>query len=121
MILVDTSIWINHFRLGQAKFSALLNLGEVIMHPFIIGELACGNLPNRKNVLYLISMLPKTSIATDSEVLKLLEENSLYGLGLGWVDLHLLASSLISHVTLWTLDKRLAKTAQKLGVAYNQI
>ena len=118
MILVDTSIWISHFRLGHETLTDLLNAGEVVIHPFIIGELSCGNLPNRKKVIYLLSMIPRAATASDNEALKLLEENSLYGLGLGWVDLHLLASAIISHAKLWTLDKRLAKTAQKLGVAY---
>jgi hypothetical protein len=117
MVLVDTSIWVDHFRHAEPRLQELLNLGQAATHPFVIGELACGNLRNRAPILDLLRALPSAKVATDDEVLELLDANALYGKGLGWIDAHLLASALLSHVPLWTKDRRLAAIAKTLGVA----
>lgn len=111
MILVDTSVWIDHLRRGNADLAAALEHGLVVCHPFVIGELACGNFANRAEVLALLGKLPTVSVATDAEVLMLIERRRLMGRGLGYVDAHLLASAAIGSVTLWTLDTRLAQLA----------
>jgi predicted nucleic acid-binding protein len=117
MILADTSVWIRHFRHGDPALVARLSEERVLMHPFISGELACGNLGNRAAILADMGRLPAAALASNSEVLKLIEDRRLWGRGLGWVDVHLLASSLLCGCALWTLDKRLAVTASQLGVA----
>ena len=111
MILVDTSVWIDHLRRGNADLAAALDHDLVVCHPFVIGELACGNLANRTGVLALLAKLPAVPVATDAEVLLLIERRQLMGRGLGYVDAHLLASAAIGAVTLWTLDQRLAQVA----------
>jgi len=116
MILVDTSVWVDHLRRGNARLQALLEEGEVLCHPFVVGELACGNLRNRSEILGLLIALPAAEEASHKEVLHLLESNRLYGLGLGLVDAHLLASGLLMHCPLWTLDKPLDAAATKLRV-----
>jgi len=93
-----------------------LSTGQVATHPFVIGELACGNLSNRDEILALLSELPRVSIATHDEVLHLIERHRLTGKGLGWIDLNLLASALISRIPLWTKDRRLATIARTLGI-----
>jgi len=114
MILVDMSVWINHLRRGNARLRTLLQEGEVICHPSILGELACGNLRDRSKVLKLLSALPSARETSHAEVLHLLESNRLYGLGLGWIDAHLLASALLTRCPIWTLDKTLHAAATKL-------
>ncbi len=118
MILVDTNVWIKHLREPNVELIKQLNIGFVVCHPFIIGELACGNLGNRAEILMLFHALPSTPVVEPSEILDFIENNSLMGRGLGYVDIHLLASAIIGNVVLWTLDRRLHKAASELGVAY---
>jgi len=115
MILVDTSVWIDHLRKGNKLLADLLENSEVCSHPFVIGELACGNLSNRGEILTLLGSLPQLTAATDKEVLFYIDQHRLMGRGIGYVDAHLLAASAIaSPVKLWTLDKRLAAIAEAL-------
>lgn len=113
MVLVDTSVWIDHLRRGNPGLSALLEEGAVLCHPFVIGELACGNLGNRDEVLKLLGELPSVPMAEHDEVLHLLGENRLHGRGLGWVDAHLLASAMLGGFRLWTRDRSLGRAAGK--------
>lgn len=117
MILVDTSPWVDHLRRGNRRLAALLNNAEVLCHRFVIGELALGSLVNRAAILDYLTNLPAVPVAEHDEVLALVERRELMGTGIGWIDAHLLASSLLAGVPLWTLDKPLAKQAQRLGVA----
>jgi len=117
-VLVDTSVWIDHLRRGNRRLAKHLDAGEVESHPFILGELACGSLKRRKEILTLLSSLPRVIEADHDEVLALVESERLSGRGLGWVDVHLLASTLLSGTTLWTLDKRLAGQAKILAVLF---
>lgn len=117
MILVDTSVWIEHLRSGNAPLGDLLMEGKVLTHPFVIGELACGNLGNRQKILSLLEALPSVPVAQHQEVMHLLTARLLYGRGLGWVDLHLLSSALISGCSFWTLDKSLHRIAAQLKIA----
>lgn len=117
MILVDTSVWIDHLRRGNAQLNDLLQNGEVMCHPCVIGELACGNLRNREELLSLWHALPEAPTVEPHEVLALLEGHDLYGLGLGWVDVHLLAAARIGGVALLTLDRRLATVASRLRLS----
>jgi len=118
MVLVDTSVWVAHLRHGQIGLEALLNEGHVVCHPFIIGELACGNLKNRSEILSLIQALPLATPGEHEEVMQFIENYSLVGKGLGYIDMHLLASAILSRVQLWTLDKKLKQVSLKLGLAY---
>jgi len=120
MVLVDTNIWINHFRKSASALVDLLNQGSVACHPFVIGELACGNLKNRKEILSLFQSLPSAIVVEDNEVLEFVESRKLMGKGLGLVDIHILASAVLSDVPLWTGDKRLAQAAADLGVSYKR-
>jgi predicted nucleic acid-binding protein len=117
MVLADTSIWIEHFRHRAPTLAAHLAEGLVLMHPFISGELACGNLKNRAVILSDLNALPPSRLASNAEVLHLIEDRRLWGRGLGWVDAHLLASALLSNCRFWTLDVRLAKAAEELGLS----
>jgi predicted nucleic acid-binding protein len=116
MVLVDTSVWIAHFRERQPALADLLCDGLVFTHPFVRGELACGNLSKRASILADFAVLPESARATDAEVMQFVEERKLWGRGLGWVDAHLLASALISRCRFWTLDKRLRAAAAELGL-----
>jgi len=118
MILVDTSIWVSHFQYGNPRLETLLLNGEVACHSFIIGELACGNLKNRQEILSLLKALPAAMKAEHNEVLHFIEQHQLMGMGLGYVDVHLLASALLSKIPLWTKDKGLKKAALKLNISY---
>ncbi len=118
MILVDTSVWVDHFRKGISLLGDLLTAGEVTTHPFVIGELACGNLSNRKEILTLLSSLPAVKLAAHSEALYLVERHGLSGCGLGWIDVHLLASALLSGVDLWTMDRRLKAAGENMGLTW---
>ena len=121
MILVDTSVWVDHLRKGSPALSAALEQGAVMTHPFIVGELACGNLANRREVLRLLGDLPATPVATDEETLEFIERRSLMGRGLGYIDVHLLASTALTEAALlWTRDKRLAAVAQDLRLAHEE-
>jgi predicted nucleic acid-binding protein len=109
MILVDTSVWIQHFRGGNAHLRELLQQGEVATHSMILGELACGNLAKRAETLRLLGHLPRIPQAPDHLVLQSIDSRRLFGKGIGWVDAHLLTASLLSSVPLWTLDRRLSE------------
>ncbi len=121
MILVDTSVWVEHLRRGLPRLVTLLQEGEVLIHPWVIGELACGHLRNRQQVLQLLQGLPLATVANDAEVLLLIERQRLMGRGIGYVDAHLLASARLSHCRLWTQDRRLAAVALEQGVAAQEI
>jgi predicted nucleic acid-binding protein len=108
--LVDTSVWINHLREGNEELRRLLNSNEVLCHPFIIGELACGTMKNRSQVLELLKALPQAVVAEHEEVVKFVNDKRLYGHGLGWIDVHLLASASLSNVAIWTTDRALKRT-----------
>ena len=122
MILVDTSVWIDHLRATDEQLVLLLNEGQVLAHPMVIGELACGNLPEREEVLGLLARLPGTPVATDAEALLFIERHRLMGSGVGYVDVHLLAAvSLVGSALLWTRDRRLLSVASDLGFAYDAL
>jgi predicted nucleic acid-binding protein len=116
MVLVDTSVWIDHFRGNSPALAALLNNATVLTHPFVLGELACGNMKNRGEVLGSLELLPAALLATHEETLRLVQDHRLWGRGIGWADAHLLASALLSNCALWTLDDRLAQAAMAAGV-----
>ena len=119
MILVDTSVWVEHLRSRNATLARELEAGRVLAHPFVIGELACGNLRNRSEVLDLLGRLPSIPTATHGEALHFLERCALMGRGIGFIDVHLLASAaLATPARLWTRDRRLAAVATELGLAY---
>jgi len=118
MVLVDTSVWILYFREGLSDLANLLNKGLVASHPFIIGEIACGNIKNRTEVLALLQLLPQVTQAKHAEVIAFIESNRLMGRGLGYIDLHLSASARLSRIPVWTLDKRLDETNQELGISF---
>ena len=120
MVLVDTSIWIAHLRFGNPPLEALLSDAQVMCHPFIIGELACGNLKNRKEILTLFQSLPSAPVADPDDLLYFIERNALWGKGLGFVDAHLLASAQLMGVPLWTSDNLLKKSAVKLKLSYSR-
>jgi len=117
LILVDTSVWIDHLRQGDASLTALLQQGRVLSHPFVIGELATGNLRQRDRILHALQGLPRAVVAHDTEALDLIEREALFGSGLGYSDVHLLASVRLSAAWLFTRDKRLHAAAQRLSVA----
>ena len=121
MILVDTTVWVEHLRRGLPSLATLLQEGEVLIHPWVIGELACGNLRNRQQVLELLQGLPMATVASDAEVLLLIERDRLMGRGIGYVDVHLLASARLSHCRLWTQDRRLAAVAHEQGLEVRQL
>jgi predicted nucleic acid-binding protein len=116
VILVDTSVWIDHLRSGDPMLAQALESGQVMMHPFVVGELACGNLEQRDEVLRLLGDLPAAPTATDSEVLDLIERRALMGRGIGYIDVHLLASTaLAADARIWTRDRPLARAAAELA------
>lgn len=118
MILVDTSVWVDHLRESDHDLAGALEAGDVLVHPFVLGELACGNLKNRQEVLSLLHALPRAQVASADEALAFLERRQLMGRGIGYVDVHLLAAvALEDEATLWTRDKRLAGVAADLGLA----
>jgi hypothetical protein len=121
MVLVDSSVWLDHFRKGHAALAMLLNEASVLTHPFIIGELACGNLKNRDLILGNLADLPSAPLATHEEALNLLHDRRLHGRGIGWVDVHLIASALLSNCPLWTLEENLKQTAASAGVAIRRL
>jgi len=120
MILVDTSVWIDHLRYHDDVLANLLNTSQVLMHPYISGELACGNLTNRTELLHLLAALPLISTALDKEVLFFIEQRSLMGKGIGYIDAHLLAAvALDGTARIWTRDKQLHKVAETLSLAWD--
>jgi predicted nucleic acid-binding protein len=116
VILVDTSIWVDHLRSGDDRLREILERDEVLVHPAVIGELACGNLARRAEILGWLQALPRGVAASDDEALAAVEMHRLHGLGLGWVDVHLLASALLTRCPLLTRDAALAAAAARLGV-----
>jgi predicted nucleic acid-binding protein len=119
VILVDTSVWINHFRVGDPNLAALLQDGYVLAHPWVIGELALGQLSQRTEILGLLHNLPHANVASDAEVLNLIESRHLCGLGIGYVDTQLLAATMLTAgAGLWTRDKRLAAVAAEFGLTH---
>ena len=117
MILVDTSVWVDHLRRGDAQLVALLEANAVVMHPFIVGEIACGSLTDRAMTLDLLQHLPSAVVAEADEILGYIESQKLHGKGIGYVDVHLLASAALAGIKLWTRDKRLHTVAKELGGA----
>lgn len=117
MTLVDSSVWVDHFRRGNAGLDARLRDGDVLSHPYVIGELACGSLTPRAEVLSLLGALPSAALVEYPEVLHFVDDRRLHGRGLGWIDVNLLASSVLSRAPIWTLDKALLRVAKELGVA----
>ena len=118
MVLVDTSVWVSHLRDGNNELANLLNEGRVLCHPFIIGELACGNLKDRAIILSFLQWLPMSIEAEHEEVFYFIENNRLMGKGIGYVDAHLIASAVLTGIPIWTLDKKLAQVADDLQIKY---
>lgn len=115
MILVDTSVWVEHLRRGVDRLAALLRDGRVLCHPFVIGELACGPLRKRAEILGLLATLPRTPVLEQREALHFVDAHGL--VGVGWIDVHLLGSAVVGRVRLWTGDRALARAAARLRVA----
>jgi predicted nucleic acid-binding protein len=116
MILVDTSVWIDHLRAGNNRLKALLFDQQVLCHPFVIGELACGMLQNREEILTMLRALPEAHLLEHEEVMSFLDGRRVYGRGIGWVDAHLLGSTLLTGCAIWTFDKPLRRAAAALNV-----
>lgn len=117
MILVDTSVWIDHLRSGNRTLASLLEEDRVLTHPFIIGELACGTIRNQDEILLHLRALPSAGAVDDEEAMAFVEGRRLFGRGIGWIDAHLLASTVLTHARFLTLDRRLATLAASIGVA----
>ncbi|MEJ8856219.1 type II toxin-antitoxin system VapC family toxin [Variovorax robiniae] len=118
MILVDTSVWIDHLARGDAQLQALLEDGQVLTHPYVIGEIALGSLPQRRETVGALQALPAIAVASTDEALAFLHNEKLFGMGIGYVDLHLLAATRLEpEARLWTRDKRLQQAAIKLDLA----
>jgi predicted nucleic acid-binding protein len=117
VILVDTSVWVDHLRVADRQLAGLLLEEAVLCHPFVVGELACGALNRRSEILGLLRNLTQTPVVEHEEVLAFVEAHGLMGSGLGWVDVHLLASATLAGERFWTRDRRLAQAAHRLGVA----
>jgi predicted nucleic acid-binding protein len=122
VILVDTSVWVRHLRATDRALVVLLDIGQVLAHPFVIGELALGNLRGQRNaVVRALRDLPQASVATNDEVLQFIEQQELHGIGIGYVDVHLLASvRLTPGALLWTRDKRLQTASGRLGLGWGR-
>ena len=121
MILVDTSVWIDHLRSNEPTLAMALQSGEVLGHPFVVGELACGNLRNRAAVMVNLRELPVAAVATDLEAIAFIDGRSLMGLGIGYIDVHLLASAALTPDTrLWTRDRRLAEIADRFRLGFRE-
>lgn len=120
MVLVDTSIWIDHFRKANSKLASFLETEEVAIHPFVLGELACGNLSNRKEIIALLHALPGATKVEDDELLLFIERHRLMGRGIGLIDVHILASCCIDSCLLWTRDKRLQVVAKEMNIEFSQ-
>jgi predicted nucleic acid-binding protein len=118
MILVDSSVWIEHFRHGEPRLEALLAEEMVTLHPFVLGELVSGNLRDRQRTITCLRLLPEASLAPEQEVHHLLESRRLWSRGLGWIDLHLLASALLDRCQLWTHDQALGSAAALIQLRF---
>lgn len=117
MILVDSSVWIDHLRAADERLQALLLEGQAMVHAFVIGEIALGNLRQRADILAYLQLLPQAVLATDEEVLAFIAANALAGCGIGYVDTHLLAAARLNALRIWTKDKRLHEVALRLDLA----
>jgi predicted nucleic acid-binding protein len=117
--LVDTSVWVNHFRHRSSSLAALLEEDRVVCHPLIVGELACGHLSHHREILSFLSALPLAPVIDDAEVYDFIESHRLYGQGLGRVDVHLLAAARLHETTFWTHDRALQRATEKLRCAYD--
>jgi predicted nucleic acid-binding protein len=120
VILVDTSVWVDHLRRGNATLAKKLESGDVACHPFVVGELSLGSLEHRDEVLNLLSELPMASVVPHEDVLALVGRRDLAGRGIGWIDVHLIASAQVDRLRLWTLDRRLAAAARGVKVLVDQ-
>jgi predicted nucleic acid-binding protein len=119
LILVDTSVWVDHLRHGEPGLIELLERSTVVMHPFVVGEIACGHLRDRDSILELLQDLPAAVVAEAAEVMHFIERHALHGKGIGHVDVHLLASVVLtSGSRLWTRDLKLLRVAASLGCAH---
>ena len=118
MVLVDTSIWVSHFRKGDSHLQELLVDEQVLCHPFILGELACGGLKNRQEIIALLKALPGAITAETDEILEFTEHQKLIGVGIGLFDVHLMASALLTKALLWTTDRNLRAAATRLNILY---
>ena len=119
MVLVDTSIWVSHLRVGNSRLQKLLQQGKVVSHPFIIGELACGNISNRTEIISLMQSLPMLDAVEHEELLLFIEHNQIMGTGLGFVDVHLIAAAILAGVPLWTQDKKLRQACSRLNIDFS--
>jgi predicted nucleic acid-binding protein len=117
-VLVDTSVWVDHLRHRNARLATVLESNPVMTHPFVIGELSCGHLAQHSEVLGFLNALPTLPLAEHGEVVEFVAAHRLYGRGLGWVDMHLLAAARLAQLPIWTLDKRLAMVAGEMGLEY---
>jgi predicted nucleic acid-binding protein len=117
MTLVDTSVWVDHFRNGSRVLGQLLRDSEVLVHPFVVGELALGRIRNRREIMDLLANLPGIEVAEHREVMHLVENRDLGGSGIGWIDAHLIASAMIARARLLTVDKALLNAARSVGIA----
>jgi predicted nucleic acid-binding protein len=118
MVLIDTSVWIDHLRNGDSGVSTLLETGDAVCHPFIVGEIACGNLTSRREILHRLSLLRTATLVRHSEVLAFIEAHRISGLGLGFIDMHLLASANLDGLKVWSRDKAMRKAAENLKISY---
>jgi predicted nucleic acid-binding protein len=116
LILVDTSVWVDHLRRGNTRLKALLLDTKVITHPFVAGELALGHLERRAQILALLANLPQACVASHEQVMRFVDDHALFGSGLGWVDAHLLCAAAVQRLGLWSLDRPLAVSASRFGL-----
>jgi predicted nucleic acid-binding protein len=119
MVLVDTSVWVSHLRHGNPKLQEMLQEGKVVSHPFIIGELTCGNISNRVEIISLMQSLPMLDIVEHEELLLFIEHNKMMGTGLGFVDVHLMAAAILAGIPLWTQDKSLKQACSRLSIDFS--
>jgi predicted nucleic acid-binding protein len=119
MILADTSVWVSHFRQDDPHLRQSLLDGHILMHPFVVGEIACGHLRSRQKMLSDLQRLPSVILAEQDEVLGFLDQHRLFGEGITWIDAHLLASALLTNCRLWTLDAHLLTAANRLHIGYS--
>jgi predicted nucleic acid-binding protein len=116
MILVDTSVWIDHLRRRERRLLSLLESGTVLTHPLVIEEIACGHLRDRIEIIALLHALPSAPVVTHTEILGLISNKTLFGVGLGAIDVHLMASAMLGGATIWSKDKALSREASRLGL-----
>ena len=117
MTLVDTSVWADHLRAADSGMTRLLDAGQIAMHPFILGEISLGHLKPRHAILDMLASLPSADVADEAEILQFIEKVGLFGTGIGYVDVHILASARLAFTPLWTRGKRLRAVAERLGIA----